>query len=163
MAQASQATINAALAILKATALKYPRAFQNCHANNNTHPERLDYIILACRELVKLDPLFGMNGKRGNKNDPSSDAIFYGTKSESSSVIDILTAAGETNTIEEIKWSDVSADGPGVWVDPNVWDTEVDYSNGGTTPPVVDCSKCEKELATLKANSVKKVLYDEAK
>jgi hypothetical protein len=81
----SNEKISLILDILRKTALDYPRAFNNCHANNNTHPERLDFIILSTRRMWGHSGLIGsnnervgMNGKRGISSDPSSDAIAFG-------------------------------------------------------------------------------------
>ncbi len=139
------AVIDEALDILRETAKKYPRAYANCHANHNTHPERLDWIILGTRALVtriKPHPLtgakFGLNGKRGNIKDPSADALAYGVGTNVI-IADVVGSAGEHNgNIDKIGWGDVTDKGPGVWVDPFSFNTEVDYGGdiGTTTCPL---------------------------
>lgn len=165
MARASESTKQRALEILKAVAVAQPRAFKMCHANENQHPEAYDYVILATRELTRFDPLFGMNGKRGSSTDPSSDAFFYGTTNESSSVIDFLVAAGDNNTLEEIKWQDVSASGPGKWLDPSKFKT---FAEKNGEIPVDDCPQKLaialakiRQLEQAQGNTVPKVAYEE--
>lgn len=123
--------IQLAVQTLKEVAQKYPRAYGFAHADNNTHPEKLDFIILAARVLNKLDPKFGMNGKRGNASDPSSDVIDYGVGRDVV-IADVIQRAGAHNgDIGLIGWGDVTSFGPGIFIDPFTVDTEFDYSKGG--------------------------------
>jgi hypothetical protein len=141
----SNEKISLILDILRKTALDYPRAFNNCHANNNTHPERLDFIILSTRRMWGHSGLIGsnnervgMNGKRGISSDPSSDAIAFGINRDVV-IADILERAGAHNgDINKISWNDVTEAskpfGGGILINPFLWNTFVDY--GGVTPPV---------------------------
>lgn len=113
-----------AVRIMRDVAAQCPRAFSFAHADHNTHPERLDFIILAAQALKRFDPLFGMNGKRGNASDPSADAIAYGVGTNVR-VADILVGAGEhmnrREPLDAIVWNDVTGVGGAgaVYVDPD--------------------------------------------
>jgi hypothetical protein len=123
--------IDRAKAIMREVAAACPRAYANAHAAHNTHPERLDYIILATQALKKFDARFGMNGKRGNASDPSADAIAYGA-GRSVLVVDVIVGAGEHGSnLDAITWNDVTGFGPGVYVDP---DTHAPVVPCGSTP-----------------------------
>lgn len=125
----SEQTKQDAVRILKEVALRFPRAYSNCHANDNTHPERLDFTVIGLRELKRYSTLFGLNGKRGNPNDPSSDAFAYGNGSDVL-VIDFLIGAGEQgNDINRIVWNDVTLPGvPGLHINPAKFNTSVKYT-----------------------------------
>lgn len=165
MAQASQGTINLALGILRQVAKDNPRAYRMCHADENQHPEAYDYAILGCRALNKIDSKFGMNGKRGS-DDPSSDALFYGSQSESSSVVDFVRAGGtQGDNLDHIQWNDVSSAGPGKWLDPFKFNTVGE----GTEPD--DCEDklilaedkihdLQKEVEALKAQLIQFPEYE---
>lgn len=126
-----------ALQVLRDVAAKCPRAYSNAHANHNTHPERLDYIILAAQSLKRIDPKWGMNGKRGNASDPSADAIAYGVGRDVR-IFDIITAAGEHGTnLDALGFNDVTAFGPGIYVDPDAWSPQAACSGDVPVPPPV--------------------------
>lgn len=127
------------IAVLKETALKNKRAFDNCHRNENQHPEAWDFAILAGRVLNQLDPKFGLNGKRGNASDLSSDIIAYGS-GRGCQVFDFLVGAGEHNgNIDKIVWNEVTASSilngviMTIWVDPFSVKTHAEKT-GGTDP-----------------------------
>jgi hypothetical protein len=168
-APAAAQDIERAKAIMREVAVQCPRAYANAHANHNTHPERLDFIILAAQALKRFDARFGMNGKRGNASDPSSDAIAYGA-GRSVLVIDVIVGAGEHGTNPgAITWNDVTGFGPGVYVDPDAHapvvacGTSTPKPNPGETPkpnpptPVppapapVDLTPVLGELAAVRA------------
>ena len=61
-------------------AAQYPRAFSKCHVEGD--PENMDFIILFARSaagdsLLNQTHATGMNGKRGNKEDPSLDVLNF--------------------------------------------------------------------------------------
>lgn len=165
-------SVNDALSIMRDVAALCPRAYANAHGNSNTHPERLDYIIYAARALKRFDPLFGMNGKRGKANDPSSDAIAYGTGANVR-VIDVIRSAGAHNGDPDfIVWNDVTGDGGAgaIYVDPDTWTPKVKCeaaeagggsggggNGGGTggpvvTPPAVNLQPVLDSLASVHAD-----------
>jgi outer membrane murein-binding lipoprotein Lpp len=130
---------DAAIRIMREVAAACPRAYLNAHADHNTHPERLDYIVLAAQALKRFDPQFGMNGKRGNANDPSADAIAYGA-GRNVLIVDVIRAAGEHgNNLDAIGWGDVteaSRPNGGIYVDPDRHSPRVACeAGGGTTNP----------------------------
>jgi hypothetical protein len=123
-----------ALQVLRDVASRCQRAYGNAHADHNTHPERLDYVILAAQALKKVDPGWGLNGKRGNASDPSADAIAYGV-GRNVRIYDIITAAGEHGTnLNALGFNDVTAFGPGVYIDPDGWTPVAACSGQAPTP-----------------------------
>lgn len=133
---ASEQTKQRALEILREVATKYPRAYANAHRDENQHPEAWDFIILGTRELNRFDSLFGMNGKRGNLNDPSSDVFAYGTGTDVLAIDCIRAAGSHGNNLDAIQWFDVTGVGGAgaIWINPFSRTTHVDYSGGGTQP-----------------------------
>jgi len=135
-----------------------PEAFQNCHTGN-AHTE--DFIRIVAAELNAKDPNVGLNGKRGNPNDISDDAINImdeegpGTTPDGEScwVVDIVASAGAPNA--SVTWNPLpDAEGSsGAWVQPG--------------PPPVDADKVypyPDEPTTGKAyQSRVKATYTEAK
>jgi hypothetical protein len=80
--------------------------------------ELMDAIVDALRAV---DTRFGYNGKRGNPNDPSLDAIAYdfgtvagGEGATSVYVIDVI--AGHCGVDPQPAWQDVTLLAPGVWI-----------------------------------------------
>lgn len=117
--------VNGALQIMREVAESCPRAYMNAHRDENQHPEAWDYVILATQALKKFDPAFGMNGKRGDVNNPSSDALVYRTPS-GIRIIDFLIGAGEHgNDTGRLAWTDVTAESTvggrvmGAYIDPD--------------------------------------------
>ena len=107
---------------------KYPREFKVAHTE---HPDKHLWIKLLAWELHQLDERFGLNGKRGNPNDLSMDAINYlgegigfdPTKNDRPiTVIDVIGAAGGPNP--KPAWmvlndmNEPTHRGPGAWVKP---------------------------------------------
>jgi hypothetical protein len=122
---------------LRAVAERYPRAYQNCHRDENRHPEAWDFAILGLQALTRIDAQYGLNGKRGDRNNLSSDAFAYGT-GRAVQIIDFLIGAGEHgNNLDKIAFIDVTAASQplgGIWVDPFSRKTAVDYESA--PPPV---------------------------
>lgn len=132
----------------------YPRAFSKCHVVGD--PEAWDFIILFAKACNAIDSLIGCNGKRGNVNDMSYDALFI----KPSSVIDVVAGAGGPSPT--VYYNDVSSQGPGAFIDPTTKNTVYNYGStggGGTTP--TDCPQkleaCKTENQKLKtANEILK-------
>lgn len=110
--------------ILNQTKDRYPEAFKKCHKIGD--PAAWDFIILGCRELNKMDSSVGMNGKRGNVNDPSMDAIYNDGR-----IVDVVERAGSDSA--NIYYNDVTDAGPGAFVDPFAWKVHGNYSTPHTT------------------------------
>jgi hypothetical protein len=90
--------------------------------------------------LFAEDARWGRNGKRGNVNDPSHDALFYrgGPSPFGGAVVDIITAAGGPDA--RPAWQDVTdatiaAGTVGAWVQPS--GVLPACLSGGTVPPPV--------------------------
>lgn len=103
--------------------LDYPAAWSAAHRGG---PDSDDFIILCARDLQKVDPNFGVNGKRGNPRDLSDDSIAYRgagiavdiVNGGPMSIIDICVSCGGAKP--SVGWG-VGLGGPGdkgVWVDP---------------------------------------------
>lgn len=110
---------------------KYPDAWRHAHVDGD--PRRHEWIKLFAKDLHAMDPNVGNNGKRGNPNDLSMDALNYldpvdgpGLTPDGKRcwVIDVIQGAGGPNP--QPIWnafSDPQASS-GAWVKP-----------GGVTPP----------------------------
>ena len=105
-------------------AAQHPEAFKNAHSGNE-HTE--DFVRIVAAHLNGLDPNVGLNGKRGNKDDISDDAINIlddedgpGTTpaGERCWVVDFIYSAGAPNAA--ITWNPIpDAEGSsGAWVQP---------------------------------------------
>ena len=103
--------------------VQYPAAWASAHRGG---PDSDDFVILCARELQKLDPKFGLNGKRGDPRDISDDVIAYrgqGTavdvvRGGAMEIIDVCASCGASN--QSVVWN-VGPGGPGdkgTWVDP---------------------------------------------
>ena len=128
---------------------KHPEAWRNAHTGND-HTE--DFIKLLAAHLYELSGgLVGLNGKRGNPDDLSDDALAifepldaerhdpaYDVKDRSGrwmAIIDCIGGAGGPNP--QPAWSSVGGPSPGAWVKPS-------GSTGGgggvvVPPPVKPC------------------------
>jgi hypothetical protein len=106
---------------------KFPQAWKDAHTNNaNTE----GFIKLLAAHLHAINPAFGLNGKRGNPQDISDDAInFKGEGADFDptdgdaprTVIDVIGGAGGPNPFPT--WAIVTkADAPvgAAWVKPGV-------------------------------------------
>lgn len=91
------------LADVERVAAENPEAWTNCHTGN-AHTE--DFIRILAAELHAKDPRVGLNGKRGNPNDISDDALNVldpddgpGTTPEGDHcwVVDVVIGAGGPN------------------------------------------------------------------
>lgn len=123
-------------------AVEYPTEWKNAHTGN-AHTE--DFIRIAAKEINALEPLIGLNGKRGNPNDISDDALCYlGEGADyveveegvmEASVIDVIGGAGGPNPVPT--WNVVSDPSNPIktaWVDP---DDSGEIPEPGPTPEPV--------------------------
>jgi len=121
-------------------------------------------------KLWLKDPAWGRNGKRGNPNDPSHDAIAYKTPTSpfGVAVIDIIASAG--SPAAKPAWIDVTdatikANTIGVWVRPSAIlpDCLSEVSPPPPPPPppgqdltdvIVTLSRIENRLLTIEAQQL---------
>ena len=105
---------------------KYPQAFRVAHTDS---PDKWVFIKLLAWELHQTDPKFGLNGKRGNPNDLSMDAINYlgegvgfdPTRNDRPvTVIDVIGGAGgpDPKPAWQVFNNPDTDRGPGAWVQP---------------------------------------------
>jgi hypothetical protein len=88
--------------------------------------------------LNREDARWGRNGKRGNVNDPSHDALFYrgGPSPFGGAVVDIIVAAGGPDARpgwQDVTQATIDAGTVGVWVQPS--GVLPACLSGGSTPP----------------------------
>lgn len=119
---------------VEAAKAKYPEAWGHAHVEGD--PRRLEFIKLLASDLNKKDPKVGLNGKRGNPNDLSADALNYLCDAADSAgrtpeglpcaVVDCIFAAGAVppytpqNPAPAPIWSPFTTvvEGSGAWVKP---------------------------------------------
>lgn len=95
--------------VVQQVAAQYPGALQNSCQDSGGSWEFMDRVM---NELRKSDSRWGYNGKRGNANDPSKDAIAYhwsGGRDEGSTdvyIIDII--GGHCGSNPSAGWTDVT-------------------------------------------------------
>lgn len=86
--------------VVAALAREYPHEFDDCH-----RPERGARAWAFIRRVAwvlhsTVDQRFGLNGKRGNVNDPSMDAVSFRNPASAAGgveIIDVVASAGETD------------------------------------------------------------------
>lgn len=120
------------LADVDAAKSKYPDAWSHAHVTGD--PKRWDFIKLLAADLNKKDPKIGLNGKRGNANDLSMDALNYLCDAADSegrtpeglpcAVIDCIGSAGIPTQFPVWNPFVTLIEGSGAWVKP-----------GPVTPP----------------------------
>jgi hypothetical protein len=99
----------------------YPQAWTDAHTGN---PRTEDFIRLLATRLHRIEPRFGLNGKRGNPLDISDDAINWigeGPGHDPSTglpvtVFDVIRGAG--GPTPQPSWDRIDLAGPGAWVQP---------------------------------------------
>ena len=129
--------------IIEQTKADYPRAWDHCHHPGD--PEAHDFIILAARRCYATNAAFGLNGKRGDVNSLSWDALNWrGDSDDPPDVIDVVGAAGGDNPYPT--WQETNT--TGAWVDPYRLNPYHDYGTdeggGGTTPEEPEPPKQEQ-------------------
>jgi len=100
---------------------KFPEAWKDAHTGN-AHTE--DFIRILASDLHLIDARFGLNGKRGDPNDISDDAINYIGEGPGHdpvtgmpvTVFDVIRGAGGPNP--QPSWDAINRPGPGAWVKP---------------------------------------------
>lgn len=90
----------------------------SCQTSSGGNWDLMDALVDALRAA---DPRFAYNGKRGNPNDPSLDAVSYdyaatpgGEGSPTVYIVDII--AGHCGPNPAPAWNDVTVFAPGVWI-----------------------------------------------
>jgi len=99
----------------------HPQAWKHAHTGS---PQSKDFIRLLAERLHAINPAFGLNGKRGNYDDLSEDAInFIGEgpghdpkTGRPVTVFDVIRGAGGPNP--EASWDLIDLPGAGGWVQP---------------------------------------------
>lgn len=104
---------------------KFPQAWKDAHTGN-AHTE--DFIRILASDLYLIDPKFGLNGKRGNPDDLSDDALNYLCTSDESTgrtpeglpcvVIDVIGRAGAPDAYPTWQVFSQAPDANGAWVKP---------------------------------------------
>jgi hypothetical protein len=143
-----------------AAAARYPDAWRNAHSGNARSD---DFIKLLAADLHAIDPNVGLNGKRGNANDLSDDALCYRAPGKSIDVrtgqsvcvIDVIAAAGSSDA--RPSWGEVwdanSLPTKATWVQPEKVDApEQPPIEPPPPPPATKCSAPEVkgEVAELR-------------
>lgn len=124
-----------------AAAARYPDAWRHAHTGDARTEE---FIRLLAADLHAINPRFGLNGKRGNPNDISDDALNYRGEGDQFdptngnspvSVIDVIVGAGGPNP--QPGWGlfpgNVHA---GAWVQPERVTPPVEPQKPPVEPPV---------------------------
>lgn len=102
---------------------KFPQAWADAHTGN-THSE--DFIRILAAHLHLINAQFGLNGKRGNPDDISDDALNFKGEGPGHdptngnmpvTVIDVIGAAGSPGAYPTWQVFD-NLPGPGAWVKP---------------------------------------------
>lgn len=95
--------------IVAALAAEYPQEFKDCH-RPELGPRAWAFIRRVAWVLHStVDQRFGLNGKRGNLNDPSMDAVSFRNPASAAGgveVLDVVAAAGGADA--RPAWSDVT-------------------------------------------------------
>jgi len=118
---------------VEAAAAKYPEAWRHAHVHGD--PKAWDFIRLLAADLHAKDVNVGLNGKRGNPNDLSMDALNLVCEAADSAgrtpdgqpcvVVDVIVGAGGTNPQPGWTVFTTAVEGSGAWVTPGT----------GTIPP----------------------------
>ena len=140
--------------VVKETKEKYPRAWSKCHKAGD--PEAWDFAILAIRKMHDINPLFGLNGKRGssNPNDMSWDATNWkGNGVDPANVIDFVAGAGGDNP--QPAWGVTNTTGH--WWNPYQFNTHYKYEESGggggeePEPKPTECKFAKTDLTEVNA------------
>ena len=102
---------------------EHPQAWKDAHTGN-AHTE--DFIRIVAKMMHAVNPKFGLNGKRGNPQDISDDAVNFigegpGTTpgGQPCTVIDIIGGAGGPNPQPVWQVFSDPVASSGAWVNPN--------------------------------------------
>lgn len=131
------------LDLVRQTSIDYPEAWANAHTGNS-HTE--DFIKILARRCYVIDPAFGLNGKRGNPDDLSDDALNYvgegGGQTQNGlpcSVIDVISGAGGPNPQPAWQVFPHAPEANGAWVRP---DEDVEPVPEPEPEPLHVCPPC---------------------
>jgi hypothetical protein len=126
-------------------AARYPDAWRHAHTNG---PRTEEFIRLLARDLHAIDPNVGLNGKRGNPDDISDDAlaVFHpegdviDRSGRRMAIVDVIVGAGGPNP--QPGWASVGGPSPGAWVQPEAVNvpTPQPTPQPTPTPPAIDYS-----------------------
>jgi hypothetical protein len=134
------------LSHVAAAAERWPDEWRTAHTNSSRTE---DFIRLLASFLHhEIDPNVGLNGKRGNPNDISDDALavfdpngdVVDRTGRRMIIIDCIIGAGGPDP--RPGWSSVGGPSPGAWVQPaRIHDAQpVPPDGGGVPPPPPDVS-----------------------
>jgi len=110
---------------VEAAAKRYPEAFSHAHVDGD--PRRWDFIRLLAFDLYAKDKNIGLNGKRGNPNDLSMDALNYLDQIDGPGrtpeglrcwVVDVIGGAGGPNPVPQWGVQHDPVASSGAWVKP---------------------------------------------
>lgn len=142
------------LAHVESCKAKFPEAWKNAHTGNE-HTE--DFIRLLAADCHAADPRYGLNGKRGNANDISDDALnFVGAgpghtpDGRPCTVVDVIVAAG--SPAAQPGWNPIPdpVGSSGAWVQPSTVDpVPGDGDSGGTPSKPIEFPPRDLELEAL--------------
>lgn len=108
----------------------FPRAWDHCHHEGD--PEAWDFILLVAQAIYEQDQRFGLNGKRGNPDDMSWDALnWIGDSDDPADVIDVVGAAGGPSPY--VTWQETNT--TGAFINPMSKGTYYNYTGEEVPPP----------------------------
>lgn len=109
--------------IVEQARISYPQAWKDAHTGNERTE---DFIRIVAKLMHAVNPGFGLNGKRGNPQDISDDAVNFigegpGTTpgGRPCTVIDIIGAAGSPQARPQWGVQTDPIASSGAWVNPN--------------------------------------------
>lgn len=112
---------------VKAAKAKYPVEWAAAHVDG--HPLKRAFIIKLAADLNAKDPNVGCNGKRGNQDDISMDALNILDEDDGPGrtpagkrcwVVDVIGGAGGANPVPQWDAKDDPVASTGAWVHPKV-------------------------------------------
>lgn len=136
-------------------AAKYPREWDL--ADKEKYGDRTtDFIRRFAYEANKIDFRIGLNGKRGNPNDLSKDAIAYKNNTVPAAlggceVIDIMVGNGHKPAWQDVTLPNVA----GAWVQPTDPDNIIDNNPTNPNPGTGDLQNQIDELKRLMEQFIK--------
>lgn len=144
--------------LVKKIAAKYPKEWDL--ADKDKHGSRTDdFIRIFAYEAFKVDMRIGLNGKRGNPNDISKDAVAYQNDTVpfelgGCEVIDIIVGNPHGPAWQDVTLPNVA----GAWIQPTKPGGVVD--NPGTNGPIDNVGNGNEENKNLQSqiNELKRML-----
>lgn len=138
--------------VVAALAAEYPQEFKDCHrpelgARAWAFIRRVAWVL-----HTTVDVRFGLNGKRGNVNDPSMDAVSFRNPNGPGGVeiIDVVAGAGGANASPawiDVTQATIAAGTTGAYIQPEPVSSTVPPvvtppTGPGTTPPACQFKAC---------------------